>query len=168
LRSWTVRSEAPQGRRIGPARGCCRRLTPAADSLDLQGVAQRLEAVPLADLLLEAFDLVIDELQDLPAAHADHVLVVFATVLRLVERLADSHVVPAEKAGAHQVRQRAVYGRTGDPGSVPLEGFDQLVDFEVPEVPEYVFQHDHAGVRHAQPVLAQPVLEPTLGTGHPT
>src|SRR5262245_61573644 len=63
-----------------------------AAAAELMGVLDELEPAPAADGRHQALDLAVLELQDLPAAQADHVVVTVPAHHRLVARLPLGHL----------------------------------------------------------------------------
>jgi hypothetical protein len=138
----------------------------SADALDLERVAQRAELVPAADLVLQPLDLVLHELENPAAPHADHVLVVFAAEDRLVECPAVAELVTPEQARPDEVRDRPVNRGARDAMAVAPQGGDQLAGPEVAEVLERVGQDSAPLPGGAEPPIPQPLLEMPVEPTH--
>src|SRR5262245_5707376 len=101
-----------------------------AEPVELVAVAQHGEAAePLGDLVLQALDLVVLELEDQAALHADQVIVVIAD--DLVARLAVAKLALDGEPGIDQQLERAVHRRVADLGLALADLEQQLVDRDV-------------------------------------
>ena len=78
-----------------------------ADTMDDEGMVLNDESVSFCDGILMFFDDFIDELHDLPALHADQVVMVFAAV-ELEYGLTAFEVVPAHQSGRLELSQHPV------------------------------------------------------------
>src|SRR2546426_12225151 len=77
-----------------------------AVSAQLMGVLDEREPLAAADVGLDPLDGAVLELDDLPARHADHVVVMVPTDHRFIARLSFRHVDPVDQPRLHQSRQR--------------------------------------------------------------
>ena len=103
------------------------RTTRAADPPHLVAVGEQHEAVALHDLVLEALDPGLEELDHAPALVADQVVVVVprAQALVAIARLADPH--PADDPGVDQELERPVDRGPGDLRVLRAQPHEQLV-----------------------------------------
>jgi hypothetical protein len=130
-----------------------------ADTVDVQGVRQGTEPVPTANLFLEFLDPFLDELEDLAACDADHVLVMIATDRRFEQRVAVTEVVLAKQAGIDQMSDRPVDRCTGDVGAGGAQGFEEPVGVEVTVQADDALE-DVATLRgHPDAALPKTILE---------
>src|SRR5262245_29368209 len=101
-----------------------------AEPVELVAVAQHGEAAePLGDALLQALDLVVLELEDQAALHADQVIVVVAD--DLVARLAVAELALDGEAAVDQELERPVDRGVADLGLALAHLEEQLVDRDV-------------------------------------
>ena len=81
------------------------------------------------DLVLQALDLVVFELEDQAALHADQVIVVFSD--DLVARLAVAELALDGDAAVHEQLERAVHGGVADARVALADLREELVDRDV-------------------------------------
>src|SRR5215475_12305479 len=110
--------------RAAPARDALRL---RAEAVKLMLVAKDAEAAELRGHgFLQALDLVVLELEDEPALHADEMVVVRAG--DLVARLSVLELARARDAAVEEELERAVHGRVADPRVALADAREKLVD----------------------------------------
>ncbi len=140
---------------------------PAAVTENLVAVVHRGEAVAPGDLVLEALDTRLAELDDRAAGNAVQVVVVGTTDRALVDLVARPEVVLVEEPGGAEDGERPVDGRAPHGGAVLAEELDEVVRGEVPSGGEELFGHEAAGPGELEPLAPQALLEGPEVDAHP-
>src|SRR5688572_31785587 len=112
----------------------------AAETVDLQPVAARLEAVGAADLDLESGDSRALELHHPVTAGADQMIVLLPGVHVLEEKAALAQTMLAHHPGAHQQLETAVRGGARDGDAAAAQRAVKIVRVEVAMVGEDLFE----------------------------
>jgi hypothetical protein len=135
-----------------------------AQTVDLEPVAARLEAVGAADLDLQSGDPRALKLHHPLTAGADQMIVLLPGVHVLEEKAALAQTMLANHSGAHQELKTAVDGGARDGDAAAAQRAVQIVRVEVPMVGEDLFEKGLALAGHPHPALADKLKEALVFT----